>query len=269
MHIALFIPCFNDVLFPGTGIATVRILERLGHEVKFPEGQTCCGQIHFNTGYRREAKKLLRRFLDVFAEAEVVVAPSASCVAMVREQYGVLAGEAGDKALVGAVRDLSSRTHELSEFLVGVLGVEDLGASFPCRVALHPTCHSIRGIHVGDAPRRLLEGVEGLELVDFDDVDGCCGFGGTFSVKNPHTSLAMMEDKIRCVRESGAEVLTAVDNSCLLHLAGGLHRMGLLPAGGVTESRSGPGIEKGEGPEPGLRVMHLAEILTCGWSETP
>jgi L-lactate dehydrogenase complex protein LldE len=269
MRIALFIPCFNDVLFPGTGVATVRILEKLGHEVVFPDGQTCCGQVHFNTGYRREARRLLRRFLEIFVEAEVVVAPSASCVAMVREQYGVLAGETGDQLLMDAARWMGSRTYELSEFLVGVLGVEELGATFPYRVALHPTCHSTRGIHVGYAPRRLLEGVEGLELVDFDDVEGCCGFGGTFAVKNPHTSLAMMEDKIRCVRESGADVLTAVDNSCLLHLAGGLNRMGFLSVSGVTGGGKGPGVEGGEDPTPGLRVMHVAEILTSGWSGSP
>jgi L-lactate dehydrogenase complex protein LldE len=269
MRIALFIPCFNDVLFPGTGIATVRILEGLGHEVEFPRGQTCCGQIHFNTGYRREARRLLRRFLDVFGEAEEVVAPSASCVAMVREHYGVLAGETGDQALLEAVGGLGSRIHELSEFLVGVLGVEQLGATFPYRVALHPTCHSTRGIHVGDAPRRLLKGVEGLELVDLDDAEACCGFGGTFSVKNPHTSLAMMEDKIRCVRRSGAEVLTAVDNSCLLHLAGGLHRMGFLSTARLAEGGSGHDGRRGEDPLPGLRVMHLAEILTSGGSGAP
>jgi L-lactate dehydrogenase complex protein LldE len=277
MRVSLFVPCFNDALFPGTAVATVRLLRRLGHDVEFPQDQTCCGQIHFNTGYRTEARRLALRFLRVFEGAEVVVAPSASCVAMVREQYGELFGEVSEgkeaKRFAGsggvpegadarrfagsggvpragegeALKALASRTYELTEFLVGVQGVEDVGAVFPHRVALHPTCHSIRGIHVGDAPLRLLRAVRGLELVDLPNAEACCGFGGTFSVKNPHTSLAMMDDKLRDVLECGAEVLTAVDNSCLMHLAGGLHRKGLLG--------------------PALRLMHLAEILVAGEGE--
>ncbi len=244
MRISLFMPCFNDALFPGTGIAAVRILEKLGHEVVFPSEQTCCGQIHFNTGYEKEARRLLRRFLKVFDGSDAVVAPSASCVAMVREQYPGMVRDAGDQGLEAATSDLAARTHELSEFLVGVLGVQDLGAVFPHRVAYHSTCHSMRGIDVGRAPLQLLEKVRGLQLVEFSDSEGCCGFGGTFSVKNPHTSMAMLEDKIRHIRGSGAEVLTAVDNSCLLHIAGGLHRVG-----------------------NGIGVMHLAEILTSGWDQ--
>jgi L-lactate dehydrogenase complex protein LldE len=249
MRIALFITCFNDALFPRTGVALVRILEGLGHQVDFPPEQTCCGQIHFNTGYRREAHLLLQRFLGAFGEAEAVVAPSASCVAMVREQYPVLASEVGDKSLESEARALGARTFEMSEFLVGELGVEEVGASFKGRVALHPTCHSKRGIDVGDAPERLLRAVEGLELVDLPDAGECCGFGGTFSVKNPDTSLAMLSDKIRDIRNSGAEVLTAVDNSCLMHIAGGMRRQGIL-------------WEKGKrGAGDSICVMHLAEIL--------
>lgn len=248
MRIALFLPCFNDALFPRTGIATVRILETLGHEVVFPRDQTCCGQIHFNTGFRMEAGRLLRRFLSIFGAAEVVVAPSASCVAMVREQYRELGQSSGDPALVDQVRTLAERTFELCEFLVGRLGVEALGARFPHRVTFHPTCHSVRSINVGDAPLRLLRAVEGLELVALPGAEECCGFGGTFSVKNPDTSLAMMEDKIRSVRDSGAAVLTAVDNSCLMHLAGGMHREGLLAKEGGERGR--------------IRVMHVAEILS-------
>jgi len=282
-----------DALFPGTAVATVRLLRRLGHEVEFPEDQTCCGQIHFNTGYRGEARRLALRFLRVFEASEVVVAPSASCVAMVREQYRELVGEAAEgrearwvaglRSVPGtgegeALGALAARTYELSEFLVGVLGVEDVGAVFPHRVALHPTCHSIRGIRVGDAPLRLLRAVRGLELVDLPNAESCCGFGGTFSVKNPHTSLAMMDDKIRDVLESGAEVLTAVDDSCLMHLAGGLHRKGLLGTGPQSEQAPGgaagggasPGRAAGGGEAPGrhpgrnLRLMHLAEILAAG-----
>lgn len=276
MRITLFMPCFNDALFPGTGIATVRVLERLGHEVVFPGEQTCCGQIHFNTGFRKEAGRLLRRFLVVFGAAEVIVAPSASCVAMVREQYRELAGDWGDADLMEGIQSLAARTFELSEFLVGELGVEDVGARFPHRVTFHPTCHSIRSIDVGEAPSRLLRAVRDLDLVPLTRADECCGFGGTFSVKNPHTSLAMMEDKIRSVRESGASVLTAVDNSCLMHLAGGMRRMGVLAggraageAGGVPGGSEaddlGSGMPRPDGSHGGggIRVMHLAEILAA------
>ncbi len=238
MRVTLFMPCFNDALFPRTGVATVRLLERLGHEVVFPPDQTCCGQIHFNTGYRREALALGRRFVEIFGDAEAVVAPSASCVAMVREHLPVAAEEAGDAELAARAADLAPRLFELTEFLVGRLGVEDVGAVFPRRVAYHPTCHSLRGIHVGDAPLRLLRRVRGLELVEHGDRDVCCGFGGTFAVKNAATSLAMMEDKLDALEESGAEVVTAVDNSCLMHLAGGLARRG-----------------------SSLRTLHIAEIL--------
>jgi L-lactate dehydrogenase complex protein LldE len=244
MRIALFVTCFNDALFPGTGRALVRILEDLGHQVTFPPDQTCCGQIHFNTGYRTEACRLLLRFLKVFEDAEVLVAPSASCVAMVREQYPELARDTGDGGLMSGVEAVASRTFELSEFLVGKLGVEDVGASFEGRVVLHPTCHSVRGIDVADAPERLLRAVKRLELAELPNALECCGFGGTFSVKNPDTSLAMLSDKIRDIQDSGADVVTAVDNSCLMHIAGGLRRMGLL------------GEDAG-----GIRTMHLAEIL--------
>ena len=267
MRISLFLPCFNDALFPTAGVATVRVLERLGHGVEFPPDQTCCGQVHFNSGYRREAAGLLERFLRVFGTSEVVVAPSASCVAMVREQYPELAARSGNPALVEEVHALSARTFELSEFLVGVLGVEDLGAVFPQRVALHPTCHSRRSIDVGDAPLRLLRSVKGLELVRLPGEESCCGFGGTFAVKNPHTSLAMMEDRVRAMLESGAQVVTAVDNSCLMHLAGGMHRMGVLaePARGsghgAHREAAGPVGDPRVGPRGRLRVLHLAEIL--------
>lgn len=281
MRVALFLPCFNDTLFPETGVATVRVLRELGHEVTFPRDQTCCGQIHFNTGYRREAASLMKRFLSVFGGAETVVAPSASCVAMVREQYRELAGWTGENALMEAVEEVAGKTHELTEFLVGRLGVEDVGASFHRTVTFHPTCHSIRSIHVGDGPLRLLAAVRGLELVPLPGAEECCGFGGTFALKNPDTSLAMMEDKIRNVLDSGAQVLTAVDNSCLMHLAGGLKRRGLLlengtgystgPSGhGGRSLRADPGTSgtggvgsggKTHGLSPGIRLLHLAEIL--------
>jgi L-lactate dehydrogenase complex protein LldE len=238
MKISLFITCFNDTLFPETGRATVRLLERLGHEVEFRSEQTCCGQMHCNTGYREETLTLARRFVRVFAGAEVIVAPSASCVGLVRDVYPALAEEAGDAAFAEEVRALVPRVFELSEFLVNRLGLEDVGAYYPHRVTYHPTCHSLRLLHVGDAPLKLLRAVRGIELVELPDATECCGFGGTFAVKNSDTSIAMLTDKMRCVLDTGAEVCTAGDNSCLMHIHGGLHR-----------SRAG------------VRAVHLAEIL--------
>jgi L-lactate dehydrogenase complex protein LldE len=231
VRVALFITCLNDTLCPETGIAVVRLLERLGHEVDFPEAQTCCGQMHLNSGYRPEALALARRFAKVFAGAEVVVAPSASCVATVRHEYPRL-----DASLAG----LGLRVVELSELLVDRLGIEDVGAEFPHRVAYHPTCHSLRVLRLGDAPLRLLRAVRGVELVDLPDADECCGFGGTFAVKNADTSSAILDDKVQRLLATGAEVCTAADNSCLLHIGGALSRR-----------------------RADLRVLHLAEILAA------
>jgi L-lactate dehydrogenase complex protein LldE len=240
VRIALFITCFNDTLFPGTGRAVVEVLERLGHEVSFPEDQTCCGQMHANTGYQLEAVPLVRRFARVFADEELVVSPSASCVAMVRDQYPRLAELAGDPGLAREVQAISPRVVELTELLVDRLGTQDVGASFPHRVTLHPTCHSLRLLHVGDRPRRLLEAVRGIDLVDLPDAEECCGFGGTFAVKNADTSMAMLSDKLRRILDTGAEVCVAADNSCLMHIGGALRRQ-----------------------RAGVRTMHLAEILAA------
>jgi L-lactate dehydrogenase complex protein LldE len=218
----LFVTCFNDTLFPQAGRAVVELLERLGCSVEFPLEQTCCGQMHVNSGYAHEAAPLLERFSRVFADADVVVSPSASCVAHVREH-------------VPGVRAL-----ELTEFLVDELGVVDVGASFPHRVVLHPTCHSLRLLRVGDRPRRLLEAVRGIDLVELDDASECCGFGGTFAVKNADTSMAMLSDKLRHVLDTRAEVCTAADTSCLMHIGGALRRA-----------------------RTGVRTMHLAEILAA------
>jgi L-lactate dehydrogenase complex protein LldE len=217
VRIALFITCIGDALFPGAGKATVEVLERLGHEVAFPAEQTCCGQMHANTGYRDEAARLARRFVDAFDGYEAVVAPSASCVGTVRELY---------PDLLGGPVPLAGRVFELSELLVHRLGVEDVGASFPHRVAYHPTCHSLRVTHVGDAPLRLLRRVRGLDLVEPAGARECCGFGGTFSVKNADTSSAMLDDKCRRIEATGAELCTALDGSCLLQIGGGLSRRG-------------------------------------------
>jgi L-lactate dehydrogenase complex protein LldE len=222
MRIALFVTCVNDLVFPGTGRAVVRILERLGHTVEFPVEQSCCGQMHANSGYRAEAMPLVRRFVDTFTPYDAVVGPSGSCVAMVRDAYPRLA--APDAALGAAVEALAPRTYELSELLVDVLGVTDVGAAFPHRVTYHPTCHGLRMLRLGDRPRRLLRDVRGLELVDLPGAEECCGFGGMFAVKNAGVSAAMLADKCAAVAETGAEYVAAVDNSCLAHIGGGLSR---------------------------------------------
>ena len=236
MRVALFVTCLTDTLLPETGIATVRLLERLGHQVTFPREQTCCGQMHLNTGYQAEARELARRFVRVFGDEEVIVAPSASCVGTVRDYYPQLAE--GDPALARRVDEVAPRVVELSELLLTRLGVEDVGASFPHRVTYHPTCHSLRSLHVGDAPYRLLRAVRGLDLVELHEERECCGCGGTFAVKHPDTSEAMLVDKVRNVLDTGAEVCSAVDNSCLLHIGGALSRL-----------------------RSGVRTAHLADIL--------
>jgi L-lactate dehydrogenase complex protein LldE len=242
MRVALFVTCVNDTLFPETGRATVRLLERLGHEVAFPLEQTCCGQMHANSGYGAEALPLIRRFLDVFGDPsfDAVVTPSGSCAAMVHEGYAAVAREAGDLRLVAEVRQFAPRVFELTQFIADELGVEDVGASFPHRVTYHPACHSMRALGIGDAPLRLLRAVRDLDLVELPGSATCCGFGGTFAVKNADTSVAMLADKLDAVRASGAEVVCAADNSCLMHIGGGLSR-----------SRSG------------VQAMHIAEILAA------
>jgi L-lactate dehydrogenase complex protein LldE len=240
VRVALFITCLADTFFPDAGRATVELLERLGHEVVFPEEQTCCGQMHANTGYRREAIPLVRRFVRAFSEAgaDAIVAPSGSCAAMIGDQYPALARESGDPGLERAVANVIPCVHELSRFLVDELGVEDVGAYFPHRVTYHPTCHSLRLLRVGDAPLRLLRAVRGIDLVELPEAETCCGFGGTFAVKNADTSTAMLSDKLRSVLDTGAEVCTAGDSSCLMHIGGGLARQ-----------------------RAGVRTLHLAQIL--------
>jgi L-lactate dehydrogenase complex protein LldE len=237
VKVALFATCLTDTFFPSTARAVVRLLERLGCSVDFPLDQTCCGQMHFNTGYRDHARPLARKYTDVFKEYDHVVAPSGSCAGMVREVHPTL-GTA------------PPRTFELAEFLVDVLGVIDVGAWFPHRVTYHPTCHSLRMLGVGDKPLALLRAVRGLDLVELPDATQCCGFGGTFAVKNAETSTAMLADKMRCVLDTGAEVLSAGDNSCLMHIGGGLSRL-----------------------RTGVRPVHLAEILASTeedpWRATP
>jgi L-lactate dehydrogenase complex protein LldE len=238
--VALFITCLSDTLFPQTGRATVELLERLGVQVDFPFEQTCCGQMHLNTGYERETVPLVRRFTRAFADAELVVSPSASCVGMVREHYVRLAEGSGDAGLAREVNALVPRVLDLSELLCERLGVVDVGAYFPHRVTYHPTCHSLRLLDVGGRPLRLLRAVRGIDLAELPDATQCCGFGGTFAVKNADTSVAMLTDKVRAVLDTRAEVCTALDNSCLMQIGGALSRQ-----------------------RAGVRTMHLAEILAC------
>jgi L-lactate dehydrogenase complex protein LldE len=227
VRVALFATCLTDTFFPSTGRSVVRLLERLGCSVEFPMAQTCCGQMHFNTGYADEAAGLATNYGRVFAGFDAVVVPSGSCAAMVRDVYPNLPTTADPPP-----------TYELSEFIVDVLGTEDVGAYFPHRVTYHPTCHSLRVLGVGERPTKLLGAVRGLTLLELPEARSCCGFGGTFAVKNADTSTAMLGDKMRAVANTGADVLTAGDNSCLMHIGGGLSRM-----------------------KAGVHPVHLADIL--------
>jgi len=238
VKVALMLTCINDTMFPETGKAVVRLLRRLGVDVEFPEGQTCCAQPMTNTGYLDEAVPVVRQFVSAFEGYDAVVVPSGSCAGSVRHQHGMVARRSGDAALMEAVATTGPRTYELTEFLVDVLGIEDVGAYFPHRVTYHPTCHSLRLLGVGDRPTRLLKAVRGLRLTELPAAEECCGFGGTFALKNAETSVAMGADKARHARDTGAEVLVAGDNSCLMHIGGLLSR-----------------------EHSGMRVMHLAEVL--------
>ncbi len=227
MKVALFVTCLVDGVFPSVGRATVELLERLGVTVEVPLAQTCCGQMHINSGYGRKAVPLVRSYTETFQDYDYVVTPSGSCAGSIRHQHpGLVPGRR------------VPQTYELSEFLVDVLGMEDVGATYPHRVTYHPTCHSLRVLRVGDRPLRLLRKVRGIDLVELPEAESCCGFGGTFALKNPDVSAAMLADKVANVRSTAAGTCSAGDVSCLMHIGGGLSR-----------ARSG------------VRTVHLAEIL--------
>jgi L-lactate dehydrogenase complex protein LldE len=230
VRVELFVTCLGDTLFPHVGISTVTLLERLGCQVDFDPRATCCGQMHMNSGYGEQASRLARMFVDTYrgSNADAVVVPSGSCASAIRHHYDRLGVDAAGVPPV----------YELSEFLVDALGVTDVGATFPHRVTYHPTCHSLRLLGVGDRPYQLLRAVAGLQLIDLPEADQCCGFGGTFAVKNADVSSAMCADKVAHVRQTGAEVLVAGDSSCLMHIDGMLSRTGTP-----------------------IRVLHLAEVL--------
>ena len=238
MRTSLFITCYNDTLFPETGRAVVTLLERLGVELEFRSGQTCCGQMHANTGFRGEAFSQAKRFVQLYRDAESVLIPSSSCVAMIRDQYHGLFDELGSESLRKDFAALLPRVYELSEFLIDRLGVEDVGAYFPHRVTYHASCHGVRALHLGDKPYRLLAKVKGLDLAPLANTYRCCGFGGTFSIKNAEVSSAMLAAKLQDVVTTAAEYCTALDNSCLMHLGGALHRQ-----------------------YAGMKTIHLAQIL--------
>jgi L-lactate dehydrogenase complex protein LldE len=240
MRIALVATCLGDALFPDVARATVTVLERLGHQVVFPAGQVCCGQMHVNTGYLREAVPVVRQHVNVFtaADCDYLVAPSGSCVGSMRHQQAMVARRAGDTMLEERATTLAAKSYELSEFLTDVLQVTDVGAYYPHRVTYHPTCHSLRMLRVGDKPLSLLRAVEGIDLVELPQADVCCGFGGTFALKNAGTSSAMLADKIGNVLSTGAAVCSAGDSSCLMHIGGGLSRS-----------------------DVGVQTVHLAQIL--------
>jgi len=241
---SLFITCYNDTLYPETGRAVVRLLERLGVELDFKAKQTCCGQMHANTGFRGEAFSQAKRLVRLYQDAETVVVPSSSCVAMMRDQYPGLIEEMGNEELRKQFAELIPRVYELSEFLIDLLGVEDVGAYFPHRVTYHASCHGVRALHLGDRPYRLLAKVRGLDQAPLANVDRCCGFGGTFSVKNAEVSSAMLAVKLQDVMATGAEYCTALDNSCLMHLGGAMHRQ-----------------------YAGMKTIHMAQILASTETE--
>jgi L-lactate dehydrogenase complex protein LldE len=233
---SLFITCLGDQFYPEVGECVVRVLRRLGVEVEFNPAQTCCGQPAFNTGFREEAREVAARVLNQFEDAQYIVAPSGSCTSMLRVFYPELFAD--DPARLQQAQSLRSRIYEFSEFLVKILKVEDVGASFHGRLTYHDSCHLLRELGIGSEPRKLIRAVRGVELVEMQDYRLCCGFGGTFSVKFPEVSVAMGEDKIRAAKAAGAEYLVANDSGCLMHLAGVIHRQ-RLP----------------------IKTMHLAELL--------
>jgi len=236
LKVGLFATCVNDIMFPGTARAAMSVLEKLGCVVEFPDQQTCCGQMFTNTGYFSTALKTVRTYVEAFSGYDYVVSPSASCIGSVRHQHPMLAH--ADPKLAAQVNQLVARSFDLSEFLVDVLRVTDVGASFPHRVTYHPTCHSLRVAHVADRPQQLLKAVRGLELIDLPESQTCCGFGGTFSLKNSEVSIAIATEKARNVVATGADYVVTGDNACLMNIGGILHRQ-----------------------QARVRPIHLAQIL--------
>jgi L-lactate dehydrogenase complex protein LldE len=238
MRVSLFVTCLADQLWPSAAIGAVQVLRRVGCVVEFDERQTCCGQPAFNTGYRPEARMLARRFIEIFeaSDADAIVSPSGSCTAMVHHYEELFE----DAAWRGRARALAKRTHELSDFLVNRVGVDDVGASFSGRLTWHDACHGLRDLGLKSEPRRLLRHVRGAELVELVNAESCCGFGGTFSVKHPEISVAMLDEKVEAIERAGVDAVVSGDASCLMQIGGRLTRRG-----------------------SSVRAMHLADVLAC------
>ena len=236
MKVSLFITCLIDQFAPQVGVSMVGVLRRLGVEVDFPYDQTCCGQPAYNSGFQDEARGLAARFIKVFERSEYVVSPSGSCASMVRKFFPDLFKH--DRLMLERANHLASRTYEFTEFLINVVGVEDVGARFEGKVALHQSCHLLRELNVRSEPLRLLKAVKGIELVELERADMCCGFGGLFSIKYPHISGGILQEKIDTIKQASADVIVATDHGCLMHIAGGLSRQGIA-----------------------TRTMHIAELL--------
>jgi L-lactate dehydrogenase complex protein LldE len=237
MRVSLFVTCLVDQLWPSIGTSAVEVLRRAGCEVEFDQRQTCCGQPAFNTGYRNEARRLARRFIEIFEEskADAIVSPSGSCTAMVHHFVELFAG---DEAWRARAESIAERTHEFASFLVNVLAVDDVGASFDGRVTWHDACHGLRDLNLHSEPRRLIRNVRGVEFVEMANADACCGFGGTFSVKYPEISVAILDNKIAAVEKADVRAVVSADASCLMQIGGRLSR------------QASP-----------VRAMHLAELL--------
>ena len=237
MKVALFASCLVDQLCPEVGVSTVEVLRRLGCEVVFDERQTCCGQPAFNTGYRKEAKKFARRFIEIFEEtdAKAIVSPSGSCTAMVKHFHELFPDEEKWRE---RAENIAATTYEFTSFLVNVLKVEKLDSSFHGKITWHDACHGLRELNLRSEPRKLLKNLDEAKYVEMPNADSCCGFGGTFSVKYPEISVAILDKKIECIEKSGADVVVSCDASCLMQIGGRLSRRGSK-----------------------VRTMHVAEIL--------
>lgn len=233
---SLFVTCLVDQFFPEVGESVVKVLRRQGVTLDFPSGQTCCGQVAFNTGYRKEARAIARRVVETFRDSEYVVVPSGSCASMMRVFYHELFED--DPALASSADALAGRVYEFSEFLVKVLGISDLGVRAGGRISYHSSCHLLRELGVSEEPLRLLEGIEGGQFVRLRGDVPCCGFGGAFSVKMPEISEAMLEEKLKEIAEAAPDVLTSCDMGCLMHIGGAMARR-----------------------SPNLKVLHLAQVL--------
>ena len=237
MKVSLFITCLVDQICPNVGVSTVAVLRRAGCEVVFDDRQTCCGQPAFNTGYRLEAEKFAKRFIEIFEEsdAEAIVSPSGSCVAMVKHFHELFPN---DEDWRDRAEKVASKTHEFGSFLVNVLKVEDVGAKFAGRITWHDACHGLRDLGIRDEPRKLLKHVEGAEFVEMASSDVCCGFGGTFSVKFPEISSGIVDNKVEAIENADVSAVVSCDASCLMQIGGRLSRLG-----------------------SNVKTMHLAEIL--------